>query len=146
MQYLAKPLLPSGGKASSQAVFTANVKEPAATWLREAVAEVEELTSLAPDWNGYGAKVVEAGSAVAAVRFLLRAALPQVSRPDIVPVADGGVQVEWHRGGVDLEVCFSPDESVGYLDVRESGDEPTEFPASDAVSILAGVQSQLQEA
>ena len=146
--------VPSGsGSASGRSndnsggqIFTANVKSPAAEWLRPAVAEVEELTSLAPNWNGYGAKSVDAGSAVAAVQFLLRAAYPNISRPDIVPVSDGGVQVEWHRGGVDFEVCFSPEESLVYVDKADAEGDPQEFPIANALSIFSGVRQQLQEA
>ena len=35
--------------------------------------------------------------------------------PSVVPTYEGGVQVEWHRNGVDLEIEISPDGEAEYF-------------------------------
>lgn len=34
--------------------------------------------------------------------------------PAVVPTADGGVQLEWHRDGTDVEVYVEPDGAVSF--------------------------------
>jgi len=66
-----------------------------------------------------------------AVEFLLRVALPHVPPPAIVPLSDGGIQLEWHEGGVDLEISFSDLEPGVYVEDRDSG-EAAELPLDEA--------------
>lgn len=57
-----------------------------------------------------------------ALRFLVRVA-PRHPRfvPFIVPLCDGGVQVEWHLRPVDIEATFAPDEDPCVLIKAEDG-------------------------
>lgn len=63
--------------------------------------------------------------AAEAFSFLLMGALAETAPPLIAPLNDGGVQLEWHRGGLDVEVVFSPDDEERGLWVRDqaTGDE-----------------------
>lgn len=88
-------------------VVTIRLERPVADWLRPAVARISSLTALARGWDSYDGTPVEAGLAMQAVEFLLNVALFHVPPPAIVPLSDGGLQLEWHEGGVDLEISFS---------------------------------------
>jgi hypothetical protein len=105
----------------------------AAEWFGEALVRLEDLASLAPGWDSYGAQSIQADATIAAVRFLasVAAAFPLISGPSIVPLADGGLQVEWHRAGIDLEIAFSDDEPGVYM-VDRTRDEVVESPLRDA--------------
>jgi hypothetical protein len=119
----------------------------AAEWLTDALMRLQDLAALAPDWDSYGAKPVEADMAMAAVRFLatLAAAAPGVDKPSVVPLSDGGVQVEWHRGGIDLEVAFSDDEPGVYL-VDHTSNATVQHPLGDALGEVLRVATKLSAA
>lgn len=51
--------------------------------------------------------------AVDALRFVVRFVGDRVPPPSVVPLSDGGVQLEWHRNGVDLEVTFTDEADDG---------------------------------
>ena len=124
--------------------FTVRVDQPAADWLRDAMERIEGLTALAADWDSYGARPVSAEAAMAAANFLLKAAYPELPPPTIVPVSDGGLQVEWHRGGLNVEIAFSDEveESGVYIEDRDRG-ETLERPIADAAAELVKVASRL---
>ena len=68
-----------------------------------------EFRALPENWNSYGAMPTTQTACeklLAVVETLLPAKHPACA---IVPTPQGGVQLEWHRGGIDaeLEVCYS---------------------------------------
>ena len=54
--------------------------------------------------------------------------------PTVVPTYEGGVQVEWHRNGVDLEIEISPDGNAEYF--FSSPSEEHEGPAWNEIERL----------
>jgi len=64
--------------------------------------DLDRIACLQADWDSYGAAAIDA-RAVAAVRRFLG------YRWAIVPLNDGGIQLEWHAGDVDLELEFGAD-------------------------------------
>ncbi len=116
----------------------------ASPWYRDALDRISALTALAPGWNGYDALEVKADSAIEAAKFLTKVAFPGIAAPSIVPTSDGGVQVEWHRGGLDVEIAFSDDDPGVYVEDREAA-EPQELALSEAAPIIARYWRRLQE-
>lgn len=118
----------------------------AAPWFRTAVTRLEYLAKLDPDWDSYGAKPIQTDKAISTVAFLadVAATTPNIASPSIVPLPDGGVQVEWHCGGIDLEVAFSDEEPGVYL-VDRTSDETVESPLRDARTEVLRVASRLIE-
>ena len=43
-------------------------------------------------------------------------------RPAVVPTVKGGVQLEWHANGLDLEIEISPDSGGSIFYEHEKGD------------------------
>jgi len=129
-----RPSIDQGSQTSSSGegrVFRFRLEQPAAGWLRGAVDQIETLTALPQAWDGYRSETIRASTAVRAVAFLLSTAYPELSPPSIVPLADGGIQVEWHRGGVDLEIAFSEQTPGVYIEDAETS-ESRELPLADA--------------
>jgi hypothetical protein len=74
------------------------------SWFEQVRDSVYELLSLNENWDSYGAAPVRQ-EFVASASSLLQSIMDQdTPRPAVVPTTPGGVQVEWHCGGIDLEI------------------------------------------
>jgi hypothetical protein len=118
------------------------IGQSAAPWLLPAFRRIEALTALAHGWDSYGGQPVAADAAMGAVRFLAETAYPELPEPAVVPLADGGVQIEWHRGGLDIEVTFS-DEHAGMYVEDLAGGEAYERSREDARAELLRLMPRL---
>jgi hypothetical protein len=78
-----------------------------ARWFQPVVQRLVDLTRLPRNWDSYGGVAVMSANATDALWFLARFLESASVPPWVVPLSDGGVQLEWHRDGVDLEVVFS---------------------------------------
>lgn len=72
--------------------------------MTDADARLEELLSLPPGWDGGRGKPVSVGVAIMARSCIGALAQADLRDPQIVPLADGGLQLEWHSGGFDIEM------------------------------------------
>ncbi len=84
------------------------------TWFPRLVDQLNDVLSLDDGWAGPGSLAPNEHSALSALRSLRGLADPYLRPPQLVPTVDGGVQIEWHTNGVDLELCFG---SAGEVDV-----------------------------
>ncbi len=79
-------------------------------WLEPTGRACAELLWLKRDWDSYGARPIEPRNVVAMLEFLVRVMANDTPAPSVVPTSRGSVQVEWHMGGVDVEIeAVSPD-------------------------------------
>jgi hypothetical protein len=69
-------------------------------------AAIESLRALAPNWDGYGAPAIDADVIEAAKAFIAKLAENVASRPLVVPMSNGTLQLEWHDGPKSLELEF----------------------------------------
>jgi len=74
------------------------------SWLFPAWRRLLKLQQLERGWDSYGALPVKAGVAAAAIQFLLETLDRDAPRPEIMPLPNGRLQIEWHEAGVDLEI------------------------------------------
>ncbi len=130
------------GRAEGPDVYKV-VAPDASPWYRAALDRISGLTALAVGWNGYEALEIKADMAIDAAAFLTKVAFPGMAAPSITPLADGGVQIEWHRGGVDIEVAFS-DEEPGVYVVDRDGSE-VGLPLTEAVPTIVKYWRRLQD-
>jgi hypothetical protein len=66
------------------------------------LARLESLADLKPGWDSYGGKA-PTPEAIAAARVMIE------WEPTATPLSGGGVQLEWHAGGYDIEIRIAPD-------------------------------------
>lgn len=85
---------------------------PEPGWLSPTTQAIERLTRLPEDWDSYGARRIEASAVKAALDVLGCTMLGSSPAPTVVPTVTGGIQLEWHMGGIDLEVEATPDGSI----------------------------------
>lgn len=77
-------------------------------WLYTVLGRIQHLMGLRPNWDSYGSRPIEPNSVNYALEFL-RTSMPQEGKaPQIVPTSKGGLQLEWHANGIDLEVEVDP--------------------------------------
>ncbi|MGH7974771.1 MAG: hypothetical protein ACREBR_04550 [bacterium] len=75
--------------------------------------KLQELSQLKENWDSYGGKPISDLAIAQAELFLQTFEVIQANRPQIVPTSIGGLQLEWHQGGFDLEVEILPSGEVG---------------------------------
>lgn len=99
-------------------------ESPVGPWLEPVAARLARLMSLPINWDGHGAGPVSPTNVLAAGRFLATVMTPSTPAPTIVPTAAGGVQLEWHRAGLDVELFFGEQEPpLLYVAEVDSGGE-----------------------
>lgn len=112
---LSSDVVSGFGVCGEPSVVALSVRRPAAglpTWADPVKQRLNHLLSLPANWDSYGAKCVDIRRAVQAFRVLAEVMVEHSPRPQIVPTSDGGVQLEWHQNGIDLEVEIAPSSKV----------------------------------
>ena len=76
--------------------------------IQEAVRRAAALTVLPRGWNSYDARPVspEAVRHVAAFIEDAIAEIPDLAAPAVIPTVRGGIQLEWSRRGIEVEIGF----------------------------------------
>jgi hypothetical protein len=82
------------------------VQQPIRVWRSAIVERLDELCQLPVGWDGYHAGPVTFTNASFALSMLESTCGVDAPAPQIVPGADGDLQVEWHapRGDIELHV------------------------------------------
>lgn len=75
-------------------------------WFPNAMGRFAEILALGQDWDSYGAQPINHAVVEAACWFLLSKTEEKTPEPSIVPMNNGGVQLEWHEKGIDLEIAI----------------------------------------
>jgi hypothetical protein len=74
-------------------------------WMLRAAERLKELTRLPPGWDGHAGHPLSPPIADYTFQLLEKLMLrPGVPLPSITPLAYGGVMLEWHRRGWDIEI------------------------------------------
>ena len=80
---------------------------PETNWLYPALDAVLHLGQLDSNWDSYGGRHIQPFAAIGALKFLDLLFPGDGPTPAFVPMSCGGVQLEWHRADLDLEVEFA---------------------------------------
>ncbi len=59
---------------------------------------------LEPNWDSYGALKVDAHNAIHVLELLAIVMQEDTPNPQVVPTNKGGLQIEWHCSGIDVEI------------------------------------------
>lgn len=101
----------------------------AAMWLLDALEALRSVISLRYDWDSYGAAPPSKQAAEATWQLLKDLAACHVPRPEIVPLADGGIELDWMRPGrLLVQISVAPDGGSSLFGVDEGTGE--EFDGS----------------
>lgn len=94
------------------------------------------LLSLPENWNSYGAARIRRDVIDFAATWVTGLFESETTAPAIVPTARGGVQVEWHRCGVDLEIYVDSPSDVRFSAEDQSTGQLTEAPLEGNEHVL----------
>ena len=88
------------------------------------ISKLIELLELPSGWNSYGARQIRKENVNVAVGLLGRIMRPGTPPPIVVPTVRGGVQLEWHTRGLNVEIDISSPEEVSFFaeDIRAAED------------------------
>lgn len=109
-----------------------------AEWRRHLNVRLGNLRALSDGWNGVGSLAPSSETISLAVN-MVETALSQTRRPIapfVVPLADGGLQFEWHRRSADLEIAFYGTGEVSALFEDELTGEELEAEGHAAIDLL----------
>jgi len=77
-------------------------------WLASAIELLSRLGSLAENWDSYGARSISLHAVAGVLKLLAVLMTDTTPLPALVPTRNGGIQIEWHTKGIDLEIQVSP--------------------------------------
>jgi len=80
------------------------------------------LQHLQPGWDGYGSPPPSENLVEGAIHLIRQIAILApggLEPPNVVPLARGGIQLEWHVGDRELEIPIFPDGRVEFLTVQD---------------------------
>ncbi len=102
-------------------VLIGSGREP--SWIWRVISDIQHIAKLDPNWDSYGAAPLSLRAARRCIEELLEILPANTPQPTLVPTRDGGLQLEWHRGGIELEIEVPPVGPVTYLFLDETGEE-----------------------
>lgn len=92
-----------------------------------AVQKMIELLELPQGWNSYNARPITKENVNFALDVLAHTMRADTPVPNVIPMVRGGVQLEWHTRGIDLEISiYSPTELKFVAEEVGSGADPVE--------------------
>jgi hypothetical protein len=87
-----------------QGKIVLGVQGEAPGWVQTTLQTLGQLLTLPRNWDSYGSRPVDPASVWATWRLLLAMMRDDSPVPTVVPTSRGGVQIEWHTRGIDLEI------------------------------------------
>jgi hypothetical protein len=104
-----------------------------------ALAELQRLRALPPNWSGYGDVPIDRRVIGAAEDFIFFLPSDIITTPKAVPMTRGRLQFEWHRGNRSLELEFETSDRLHYLkwDSDANIEEEDVISVNDTDMILA---------
>ena len=111
---------------------------PERKWQIEVQNHLLKYVRMQAGWDSYGAPQIGWDTAMFALWILNNVMRARTPIPQVVPSGAGGVQLEWHQKGVDLELHIAgPYEcEVWFQDHRQSQQPPTSLELTDNFSAL----------
>lgn len=102
---------------------------PLPAFLRS-VEAVVDLLSLPRGWNSYSAKPIDHHSAREAIRLLAEYLKAGTPAPSVVPTVRGGIQLEWHTRGANVEIYIESQNEVSFFAEEIGSGKSSDVPLS----------------
>jgi hypothetical protein len=118
--------------------FKAFDAPPDKKWQIEVQGHLLKYVKMRDGWDSYGAPPVGWDTGMFALSVLNDVMRTRTPIPQVVPSAAGGVQLEWHQKGIDLELHIARPYQceLWFQDHREPKDAPISLELIDDFSAL----------
>jgi len=117
--------------------------QPLPGWFDPIMQGFVDVLTLPPDWNSYGAGAIDPKIVLYAMTFMNGLLVPSTPAPRVVPLSSGGLQVEWHRQGLDLEIVFDRDEQPIFTYRNRVNEEDSEHALPNDIGLLRSIIGNL---
>jgi hypothetical protein len=93
-------------------------------WFESAICKILDFGNLKPGWDSYNAKAIGIIAIMPALELLTEFARNGCPPPEIIPVPNGGIQFEWNKEYMGMEIeIISPTKVTAYYEFFETGEE-----------------------
>ena len=110
------------------------------SWLLATLQAFSNLPWQNGNWRSDG-QPTNPTAVKALLALLIEVGDDRMPPPSIVPAWNGGVQAEWHRNGVDLEIEANPDGLVEFFFIDADGAEHEEIASQNINKLLDCIQA-----
>lgn len=99
------------------------------SWVEPVINSMTERWGNYQGWDSYDAKPTDTKLAEKLLNYLFEIMSSEAVAPIITPLADGGLQAEWHRGDKDIEIVvpFGEPARYYYFDATADAEEEEEL-------------------
>jgi hypothetical protein len=105
---------------------------------------LSKIHDLDRGWNSHDARPITRESMEAAVKFILEHIPDTSSMPFVVPTVRGGVQLEWHRGGFDIEIYINEEGKIEFFAADSTTGEEVEGDIESETLLLKNWLKRLE--
>jgi hypothetical protein len=126
------------GRSTFRIFVTTN---PIPTWVEPTVSAFVAVQTLPENWDSYRAKKINRDLINQSLSTLELIMGPTSLAPSVVPLGDGGLQLEWHRDQKDLEIVFPADDLPQFYFKDNKAGVEQEGAASDATHLAKLLRS-----
>jgi hypothetical protein len=109
-------------------------------WLKPTISEFIKVQSLPENWDSYAAKRINRDLLSQSLTILAAVMHQSSPAPSVVPLTDGGLQLEWHRKQQDLEVVFPQEDPPQFFYLNRATGKEQEGFASDVIALAQLLQ------
>jgi hypothetical protein len=95
---------------------------------------ISKLLSLPANWDTHGARPINPGIATKAIELILGMLKPNDPQPSVVPTSRGGILLEWHEAGIDLEVDIRSPSSIHVAFEQDDHEEEFEHATDELIA------------
>jgi hypothetical protein len=89
--------------------------QPTPAWVEPTMSAFIGVQMLPDNWDSYGGRKINRdiiSQSLSVLALIMEATSPP---PSVVPMGNGGLQLEWHRKQQDLEIVFPSDEAPQFF-------------------------------
>lgn len=99
-----QPAPSADASGTSANVVMLNRRARTVSWQDEMVSTLCRFIDLPEGWDSYAGKPLRHDTGMFALQLMNGMMGPSIPSPHLVPISDGGVQIEWHQNGFDIEL------------------------------------------
>lgn len=108
---------------SSGNEFVVRIEFAPPQWLLPTLRDFETLLELRAGWDAHDAPPIQPAYVESALQVIFAVMKNNAPAPTVVPTSRGGVQIEWHTRGIDLEIEFeTPSRIRGFFEDHRTGE------------------------